>query len=366
MKKKIRVAVLFGGKSGEHDVSLLSAASVIKAMDPEKYEVIPVGITKEGAWRLGEQSLPMIAPNIEKNKLQALQSNLPVLQSGGGANLPVFQPGEIDVVFPVLHGTYGEDGTIQGLLEIADIPYVGAGVLASAVGMDKVIFKKIMEQEGLPQGRYLYFLKKQVEKDPDAVVEQIEQDFGYPCFVKPANLGSSVGISKAKDREELLAALQLAGRYDRKIIVEEFIPAREVEVAVLGNDEPQASVPGEIISSSDFYDYKAKYIDGKSELRIPADLPADVAERVRNMALRVYKAIDCSGLARVDFFIRKDTGEVLVNEINTMPGFTPFSMYAKLWEHSGISYSELISCLIDLAIERHEEKSKLQTTFELQ
>lgn len=367
MRKKLRVAVLFGGKSGEHEVSLLSAASVIRAMDPEKYEVIPMGITKEGTWKLGHESLPMIEANMDAERLKQLESQLPVEagQSGKG-NLPSLEPGQIDVVLPVLHGTYGEDGTVQGLLEIANLPYVGAGVLASAVGMDKVMCKKILAQSGLPQGGYTYFPRKQVDHNLEGVLNEIERLFGYPCFVKPANSGSSVGISKAANRESLIQALKLAGKYDRKIIVEEFIPAREVEVAVLGNDEPQASVPGEIVSSNEFYDYKAKYIDGKSEMRIPADLPPETAEQVRSMAIEAYRAIDCSGLARVDFFIRKDNGQVLINEINTMPGFTPFSMYAKLWEHSGLSYSELVSKLIDLAIERYEEKKKLVTTFEVE
>ncbi|MBA4602682.1 D-alanine--D-alanine ligase [Thermoactinomyces mirandus] len=365
MGKKIRVAVLFGGKSGEHEVSLHSAASVIKAMDSDKYEVIPVGITKSGRWRFAQDALPMIAGKIEQEVYDELQANLPILSSRGGGNLPVFAPGEIDVVFPVLHGTYGEDGTIQGMMEIAQIPYVGAGVLASAVGMDKTIAKKIFEQESLPQGKYVYFLKSEIGKQLDQVIGKVEEQLGYPCFVKPANLGSSVGISKAKDRQTLIDALKLAALYDRKVIVEEFIPAHEVEVAVLGNDEPQASVPGEIVFANEFYDYKAKYLDGKSVMRIPAELPEVTAETVRKLAIRVFKAIDCSGLARVDFFIRKDNGEVLVNEINTMPGFTPFSMYANLWKHSGLSYSALISRLIELALDRYRERAELKTSFDL-
>ncbi|MGA8943065.1 MAG: D-alanine--D-alanine ligase [Thermoactinomyces sp.] len=365
MDKKLRVVVLFGGRSGEHEVSLHSAASVIKAMDSDKYEVIPVGITKSGHWRFAREALPMIAEKMEKEVVDRLQAGLPTLVSKGGRNLPVFAPGEIDVVFPVLHGTYGEDGTIQGMLEIAQIPYVGAGVLASAVGMDKVIAKKIFEQEGIPQGRYVYFLKSEIEKQVDQVVGKVEEQLGYPCFVKPANLGSSVGISKAKDRQELIDALKLASLYDRKVVVEEFIPAHEVEVAVLGNDEPQASVPGEIVFSNEFYDYKAKYLDGKSVMRIPAELPEETAEYTRKLAIQAFKAIDCSGLARVDFFIRKDNGQVLINEINTMPGFTPFSMYANLWEHSGLSYSELVSRLIELALQHYKERAALKTSFDL-
>ncbi len=365
MGKKIRVAVLFGGKSGEHEVSLQSATSVIRAMDSNRYEVIPVGITKSGHWRFAHEALPMIAGQMEKEEVDQLQAGLPIPVSRGGGSLPVFAPGEIDVVFPVLHGTYGEDGTIQGMLEIAQLPYVGAGVLASAVGMDKVIAKKIFEQEGLPQGKYVYFLKNEIGKRLDQVIGKVEEQLGYPCFVKPANLGSSVGISKARDRKTLIDALKLATLYDRKVVVEEFIPAHEVEVAVLGNDEPQASVPGEIVFVNEFYDYKAKYLDGKSVMRIPAELPAETAETVRKLAVQAFKAIDCSGLARVDFFIHKDSGNVLINEINTMPGFTPFSMYANLWKHSGLSYSELISRLIELALQRYQERTELKTSFDV-
>ncbi|TCS96540.1 D-alanine--D-alanine ligase [Hazenella coriacea] len=366
MSKRLRVAVLFGGKSGEHDVSLSSAASVIKSMDLDRYEVIPIGITRDGLWKIGQESLPMIAANLDQSKREQLQSQLPVLSDSHDLGHPsIMKPSEIDVVFPVLHGTFGEDGTIQGFLEIANLPYVGAGVLASAVGMDKVMTKKIFEQAGLPQGRYVYFLKSEWNKDASQILQQIEGSFGYPCFVKPANLGSSVGISKASTQEELVEAIDFAAQYDRKILVEEFIPAHEIEVAVLGNDEPQASQPGEIVSSNDFYDYKAKYIDGKSEMRIPAELPEETKEKVRQMAVQAYKAIDGSGLSRVDFFIRKDNGEILINEINTMPGFTPFSMYAKLWEHSGISYPELVSKLIQLALDRFKEKNELITTHEI-
>lgn len=365
MEKKVRVAILFGGRSGEHEVSLNSAASVIRAIDHHKYEVIPVWITHAGEWHFGQEALPVISDKIGDETCERLQNNLPALLSKGNGKLPVFAPNEVDVVFPVLHGTYGEDGTIQGMLEMAQIPYVGAGVLASAVGMDKVMAKKVFEQEKLPQGKYVYFLKSELQQDQQSVVGKVEKELGYPCFVKPANLGSSVGISKAKDRESLIEALKLAADYDRKVIVEEFIPAHEVEVAVLGNDEPQASMPGEIVSSNEFYDYKAKYIDGKSVMRIPADLPDETAKKVRQLAIQAFKAIDCSGLARVDFFIRKDNGRVLINEINTMPGFTSYSMYPKLWEHSGVSYSELISKLIELALQRYEDKSELKTTYDL-
>ncbi|PRZ15873.1 D-alanine-D-alanine ligase [Laceyella sediminis] len=362
MSKKLRVAVLFGGKSGEHEVSLASASSVMKAMDHKKYDIIPIGITQEGSFLLGQAALPMLEGKAEQAEINRLQQMMPAVTTGTHA-LPAFQREEIDVVFPVLHGTYGEDGTIQGFLEIANIPYVGAGVLASSVGMDKAVSKKVFAEAGLPQANYVSFLKADLVRNQEAVLARIEKELGYPCFVKPANLGSSVGISKARNREELIEALALASAYDRKIVVEEFVPAHEVEVAVLGNDEPEASVPGEIVSSNEFYDYKAKYIDGKSVMRIPAELPQDTAEQLREMAIRAFKAIDGSGLARVDFFIRKDTGEILLNEINTMPGFTQFSMYAKLWEHSGLTYAELVDKLIQLALERYEEKSQLRTDF---
>ncbi|MFC4078421.1 D-alanine--D-alanine ligase, partial [Salinithrix halophila] len=351
MDKKIRVAVLYGGKSGEHDVSLHSAASVIQSMDPALFEVLPVLIDKKGSWKAGANALPALEGKMEESRLEELGKNVSAFPALSVEDrlLPRLDWEELDVVFPVLHGTFGEDGTIQGLLEIADIPYVGAGVLASAVGMDKVMMKKVFAQEGLPQGDFIQVLRSRVENEIDAVVEELENHFGYPCFIKPANLGSSVGISKATDRETLKKALRFAARYDRKLIVEEFIDAREVEVAVLGNEQPEASTPGEIVSSNDFYDYKAKYIDGKSEMRIPAELPENTLEEIRSLALRAYRAIDCTGLSRVDFFVTKKEGRILINEINTMPGFTPYSMYANLWKNSGVSYGSLVKKLIQLA-----------------
>ncbi|QKG84068.1 D-alanine--D-alanine ligase [Kroppenstedtia pulmonis] len=364
MEKRIRVAVLFGGKSGEHEVSLHSAASVIQAMDLLTFEVYPILINRQGDWLTGEQALSVLEGKLEAEKLEAVRNQKRSLSiHGKNHGFPFLKWGELDVVFPVLHGTFGEDGTIQGLLEIADIPYVGAGVMASAVGMDKVMMKKLFAQEGLPQGKYTYFLRTRLEQEKGKVLDEVEAAFGYPCFVKPANLGSSVGISKAIDRKSLSDALKLAARYDRKVVVEEFIQAREVEVAVLGNDHPQVSVPGEIVSSGDFYDYEAKYVSGTSELRIPADLPEEKAEAIRRYALQAYQGIDCSGLARVDFFVRDADGEVLINEINTMPGFTPFSMYANLWQKSGLSYSHLVSKLVDLALERYQDKKKSITDF---
>lgn len=380
MDKKIRVGLVYGGRSGEHDVSLQTALAVIQAFDHSKYEVYPFYITKQGEWRTGK------ALNGPVGNLQALISPeqpdasspdkndpsgialMPLFASGGAAETEVTEaaehPGTLDVIFPLLHGTYGEDGTLQGMLEMANIPYVGAGVLASAVGMDKVTMKKLFAQEGLPQCIYRHFTKAQWAKDQAFFLMEIEVAVGYPCFVKPANLGSSVGVSKASDREELLEAVQLAFKYDRKVIVEEYVSAREIEVGVLGNEEPEVSVAGEIVSSNDFYDYKAKYIDGKSAMIIPAELPEEKAQQIRELALRAFQAIDGSGLARVDFFLDKASGQVYINEINTMPGFTPFSMYPLLWKASGKTYPQLLDDLIRLAFQRHEDKNSIQYTFD--
>lgn len=270
----------------------------------------------------------------------------------------------IDVMFPLLHGTFGEDGTIQGLFEMANIPYVGAGVLASAVGMDKVMMKKVFAQEGLPQCVFRYFNRTQWEKDSSYFIMECEVSLGYPCFIKPANLGSSVGVSKARNREELVEAVNYAFRFDRKVIVEEFVDAREIEVSVLGNDDAKASVPGEIAPSNEFYDYKAKYIDGKSTMIIPAELSVEVTESVREMAVRAFQAIDGSGLSRVDFFLRKEDNVIFINEVNTLPGFTPFSMYPLLWRETGVPYKELLSTLINLALERHADKQRIDFTGE--
>ncbi|WP_159888263.1 D-alanine--D-alanine ligase [Paenibacillus puerhi] len=378
MSDKIRVGLIYGGKSGEHEVSLQTALAVIKAFDLTKYEVTPFYITKEGQWRSGA------ALEGPAESVQALQLNRSTDEeiSAGTALQPIFgslaasattdaarpvgSNAPFDVVLPLLHGTFGEDGTIQGLLEMANVAYVGAGVLASSVGMDKVMMKRVFAQDGLPQCVFRHFTRTQWEKDNAFFLMEVEVSIGYPCFVKPANLGSSVGVSKAVNREELIDAVNEAFRYDRKVIVEEFVHARELEVAVLGNDEPQASVVGEIVSSGDFYDYKAKYIDGKSSMIIPADIPAETAEQLRELAIRAFLAIDGSGLSRVDFFLRKEDGAVFINEINTMPGFTPFSMYPLLWQESGKPYRELLDDLIQLAIKRHSEKQRLQYTFDLE
>lgn len=367
-ERKMRVAVLFGGRSGEHEVSINSAASVIAALDKEKYEVVPVAITKEGEWLFNadlveaQQSGSFGRGSIVGTLLaDPTKKGFALFNKREGVLSIKQEP--VDVIIPILHGTYGEDGTVQGLLELSNMPYVGAGVLASALGMDKVIMKTVFAQHGLPQTDFRAVLRQDVEEDLQMVVTEIEDALGYPSFVKPANLGSSVGISKAKNRDQLADALREAARYDRKLIAEKGVNAREIEVSVLGNDLPEASLPGEIIPSNEFYDYEAKYLDGKSQLIIPADLPPETVEEVRRLAVAAFKAIDCSGMARVDFFLTRDTGEVLVNEINTIPGFTRFSMYPKLWEASGLSYGRLLDRLIELAIERHADKNRSETTY---
>ncbi|ANE45421.1 D-alanine--D-alanine ligase [Paenibacillus swuensis] len=369
MGKKIKVGLVYGGKSGEHEVSLQTALAVIKAFDLSKYEIQPFYITKEGEWRTGAE-LTAPVENISLLKFEANTQEgavLPIPSLFGDQSISTDSQqvaSKVDVVLPLLHGTFGEDGTIQGLFEMANIPYVGAGVLASAVGMDKVTMKKLFAHEQLPQVVYRHFTRRQWEKDRPFFLMEIEVSVGYPCFVKPANLGSSVGISKARNREEFIEAVEFAFRYDRKVIVEENVEARELEVSVLGNDDPRASVVGEIVSSNEFYDYKAKYIDGKSAMVIPADISHETAAKLQEMALRAYHAIDGSGLARMDFFMRKSDGHIYINEVNTMPGFTPFSMYPLLWQESGLSYQELLDQLISLAVERHAEKQKINYTNE--
>jgi D-alanine-D-alanine ligase len=369
MKKKIRVAVVFGGRSGEHEVSLVSAGGIMKAIDKEKYEVLPVGITKEGRW---------IASG---DPMRALQSGMAEGESKPAAllgdpsqralirleeqeqGLQAARLAEVDVIFPVLHGPYGEDGTLQGLLELADLPYVGAGVLGSALGMDKISQKTVLRAHGLPVADFVPVLRKEWERNPGAVIDRILETLSCPCFVKPANLGSSVGITKAHYPEGLSAALNEAARYDRRLLVEEAIDAREIEVSVLGNDEPIASVPGEIIPCNEFYDYAAKYIADDSELLIPAPVSDELVRRFQELAVRAYKAIDCAGMARADFFLERGTKKIYVNELNTIPGFTPISMYPRLWEASGISYTELIDRLIELALARHQDRSRSETSY---
>ena len=386
--KKIKVGVLFGGRSGEHEVSLLSAASVLNAINKDKYEVVPIGVTKEGRWvsaadaeRLlrgegvgHEQGRHLRAGNPEATTSAAVLARgesvivPPVPQSHGLVPFESAGPAthhsiDVDVIFPVMHGTFGEDGTVQGLLELADIAYVGAGVLGSAAGMDKDVMKKLFAAEGLPIVKHVTILRSQWEKEPKTVRKQVESKLKYPVFVKPANLGSSVGISKAHNREELGPAIDEAARYDRKIVIEEGVggkkrKARELECAVLGNDEPKASVVGEIVPGAEFYDYNAKYIDEGSKPLIPAPIPKKLMKQVQEMAVRAFKAVDCSGLARVDFLLDPVSKKVYLNEINTMPGFTSISMYPKMWAASGLPYPELIDRLIQLGLARSEEKKK--------
>lgn len=376
MNEKIRVAILFGGQSTEHEVSRFSAQSVAENLDKNRYDVNMIGITREGKWlsydgpveKLGTGEWEAIALS-GMNKAKSLpKGNLLEKVTVGESGCPAREilasvvaeksfNKKIDVVFPVLHGLNGEDGTIQGLLELAGIPYVGSGVLGSALGMDKYYAKIVFEKEGLPQGKYLMFNKKQFDMDMDRILAQIENTITYPCFVKPCNSGSSVGVNKAGDREELVSSMHHAFKYDKRVLVEEYIDGREIECSVLGNHEPIASTMGEIIPCNEFYDYDAKYsAESTSQIIIPAPLPEDTAEKIREYAVRAFRALDCAGLARVDFFVHKETGSIYINELNTMPGFTCISMYPKLWEASGIPYAELLDRLIELAIERHEEK----------
>jgi len=391
---KLRVGILFGGRSGEHEVSLLSAASVLKAIDKDKYEVVPIGITKDGRWLTSEH-----AENLLQGKLMLEPRNLRAGDPDTTASAAVLARGEavvvppepvhrqsglvpfqtdaglmrrasdrainVDVIFPVLHGTFGEDGTIQGLLELADIPYVGAGVLGSAAGMDKDIMKSLFIAAGIPIVKHVTILRSEWQNNPKQVQKRVENKLNYPVFVKPANLGSSVGISKAHNRKELGPAIEEAARFDRKIVIEQGVggkkeKAREIECSVLGNDEPVASVPGEIVPGKEFYDYTAKYVDEGSQLIIPAKLTKTETKAVQELAVKAFQAVDCSGLARVDFLMDPKTNKIFLNEINTMPGFTAISMYPKLWAASGLEYSDLIDRLIQLGVERHEDKKKNQ------
>lgn len=369
--KKPRIGIIFGGRSGEHEVSLASATSVMANLDKEKYEVVPIGITKEGSWLLGTEPAKLLAAeqDVTAHAAGMPQTTAVTLTSDPRLRRLIPVQGSkdlgaqaaLDVLFPVLHGPYGEDGTLQGLLEMANVPYVGCGVLGAALGMDKQKMKIIFQSVGLPIVPALTHRRSEWERDPETILNTIEQQVNYPCFVKPVNLGSSVGISKAHDRAELEQAINLAAEYDSKIIVEKGINCRELECSVLGNDEPIASVVGEIISSNEFYDYNAKYIDNKSQIVIPADIPQATAEQVRRYATQAFTALDLSGLARVDFFLEKDTGRIYINEVNTMPGFTQISMYPKLWEASGLPYAQLLDRLIELAVERHEDRQRNRT-----
>ena len=374
MAGKIRLGVIFGGRSGEHEVSVRSARSVIEAADGRKYEVVPIAITKEGRWLSPAESASLLP--------EATRSLLPEAVSGAGEALTIVgDPSRkgllrlesdgttaqrLDVVFPVMHGTYGEDGTIQGLLEMAGIPYVGCGVLASSCGMDKVTMKALFRHAGLPVCKYAWFLRSEWEREPSAVLERVGGEIGFPCFIKPANLGSSVGISRAADAETLASAIDLAARYDRKVIAEEGLDAREIECAVLGNDEPEASLPGEYVVHDErakFLDYTEKYSStGHVEFVVPAPIPKRLARRIQALAVRAFKAVDGAGFARVDFFLLRDTNKLLVNELNTIPGLTDVSGFPKMWEASGLPFSAVIDRLVELAFERHREKSRNLTS----
>lgn len=373
----MRVGVIFGGRSGEHEISIRSAKTVIDEIDKDRYEVVPIAITKEGNWLNPSESLQLLPPQTgeslrgkfddtrDQSVAMVGDTRYKGLTSLDASAADRFT--KLDVIFPVLHGTYGEDGTLQGLFEMADIPYVGCGVLASSCGMDKTVMKILFREAGLPICRYLWFLRRDWERDPDAVLVQIESNMGFPCFVKPANLGSSVGISRADDVQSLRTAISLAAEYDRKIIVEEGLDMREIECAVLGNDEPEASLPGEyLIRDQDkaFLDYTEKYAGtGNNEFVVPAPISDELSGKIREMAIRAFKAVDGSGLARVDFFLRKDNGTLLVNEINTLPGLTDASGFPKMWAGTGKNFSEVIDRLIELAFERHNDKSRNKTSF---
>jgi D-alanine-D-alanine ligase len=366
MTRRLRVGVVYGGRSGEHEISLRSAATVIGALDPQRYEVVPIAITKDGRWLTGHDSLRLLdeaqrvlAPVVEHGDevmLPPVPSRGGLVPVAGGAGAPA-----LDVVFPVLHGTFGEDGTIQGLLDMAGVPYVGAGVLASSVGMDKAVMKAVFRDAGLPGCRWI--VTRPDLEPPEAVRRRVEAELGFPCFVKPCNLGSSVGVAKVRNAGDLAAALADAATYDPKVIVEEAIDARELECGVLGNEQAEASVVGELIPSHEFYDYADKYVEGQARIVIPAELPADIVDAVRALAVRAFHAIDCSGLARVDFFLEHATGRLLVNEINTMPGFTSSSQYPLLWGASGVPLPALVEKLVTLALERHAARAKRRLSF---
>jgi D-alanine-D-alanine ligase len=362
-KKRLRVGVLFGGRSGEHEVSLASAASVIRGMDLDKYEPVPIGITKDGHWLMGEgatKPLPDILKSGRRVMLAAdpTEAALMPLDRGAGAQ-------RFDVIFPVMHGTFGEDGTIQGMLELSGLPFVGAGVLGSAIGMDKDVAKRLCQDAGIPVVPWITVHRWQWEKEPGAVKASIEGKFAYPVFVKPATLGSSVGMTKVHNAEELGPALDFAAEYGMKILVEKSVTAREIEVAVLGNHEPQASIPGEIVPHREFYDYAAKYLEEGTQLLIPAELRPAQVKKVQTLAVNAFRTLELSGMARVDFFMEKKGNKLYLNEVNTIPGFTSISMYPKLWEATGIPFRELVDKLIELAFEIHREKARTKYVIEL-
>lgn len=364
--KRIKVGVIFGGRSGEHEVSLASAASVMRALDPKKYEAVPIGIGKDGRWFVGTPAQKMLPDVLRQGQRVMLNADPNV-----AALMPLDErsPGSssqrVDVIFPVLHGTYGEDGTVQGLLDLAGLPYVGSGVVGSAVGMDKDMQKRLFQQAGLPVGEFLAVLRSEWEKNRESVLKLVAKKFKFPVFVKPATLGSSVGMTKVHNRSELPGALDLAAEFAQKIVVERNIRGREIEVAVLGNDEPQAAVPGEIIPHREYYDYAAKYLEEGTRLEIPAKLSKAQVRKFQEYAVRAFRCLECRGMARVDFFLERPSGRILLNEINTIPGFTSISMYPKMWEASGVPYPELIDRLIQLALEEHREKQRTKYSIEL-
>ena len=364
-EKRLRVGILFGGRSGEHEVSIASANSVLRALDPEKYEALPIGITKDGRWLVGASAQKLLPEVLKKGHRVVMPPDPSAgsLMAVGEAHVrPALR---VDVVFPVLHGTFGEDGTVQGLLELAGVPYVGAGVLASAVGMDKDVQKRLFRDARLPVVPWLAVARRAWERQPDAVKKAVGQKFRYPVFVKPATLGSSVGMTKAHSARELPGALDLAAQFAQKIMVERAVNAREIELAVLGNEDPRVSIPGEVIPHREFYDYTAKYLEDGTRLEIPARLEPARIKRFQEFARRAFLALECRGMARVDFFLEKRTGKIYLNEVNTIPGFTSISMYPKMWEATGISYVQLIDRLIQLAIEEHQEKSRTKFSIEL-
>ena len=363
--KRIRVGVLFGGRSGEHEVSIASAQSVLRALDPEKYEAVPIGITKDGRWLVGENTQKLLPDVLKRGHRVMLPPDPSAGSLMGVGESSAGPPSRIDVMFPVLHGTFGEDGTVQGLLELAGVPYVGAGVLASAVGMDKDVQKRLFREARLPVVEFLVVVRGEWQRDPQAVQKAVARKFRFPVFVKPATLGSSVGMTKVRRAAELPAAMDEAAQFAQKILVERAVNAREIEVAVLGNERPEAAIPGEIIPHREFYDYTAKYLEEGTELRILAKLEDAQVKRFQDYARRAFLAIECRGMARVDFFLERRTRKIYVNELNTIPGFTSISMYPKMWEASGLSYSQLLDRLIELALEEHQEKSRTKYAIEL-
>ena len=368
MSEKLRLGVVFGGRSGEYEVSIMSAKSILAVLDAQKYEVTQIGIDHDGAWWSGVEvlhsfeignttSLYRVAIMPEPGRTILYRRN----PKGESEELSILT--SLDAIFPVVHGTFGEDGTLQGLFELADIAYVGAGVLGSSVGMDKGLFKDVMRANQIPVVDWIICTRKEINTKIDAIIEKAEEMAAYPLFVKPSNLGSSVGISKCKNRSDLMGGILDAARYDRRILIEQGLNAREIEISVLGNEIAQVSIPGEIRPSDEFYSYRAKYIDGKSELLIPAPLSPEITKQVQEIALQVYQAIDCAGMARIDFLLDKDTNKLFVNEVNTIPGFTSISMYPKLWEASGLSYRQLINQLIELALDRKQERDKCERSY---